>query len=263
YDPASSNADRGVPFMISEIGGIGWATEGGWSYGNGPKTLDEFYVRYKGTIDAMLDNPNLFGFCYTQLTDIEQERNGLFFYDRKPKFDPRKLHEITARQAAYERNEPVAPGPSVKTLAAKWKVLIGAKPDGKLSMPYKYLEEKPADDWMKEGFDDKAWKSGLAPFGHGNGTRTEWKTHEIYFRQTFEYDGSPLKNGAVVIRHNDNTEIYINGQEILGVKGSKGYGLNLVTEKLKAALKKGVNTIAVHSHEGGQGQWVDLALLAE
>ena len=73
FNPSASQADRGVPFMISEIGGIGWATEGGWSYGSGPKTLDEFYARYKGTIDAMLDNPNLFGFCYTQLTDIEQE----------------------------------------------------------------------------------------------------------------------------------------------------------------------------------------------
>ena len=92
--------------MVSEIGGIGWATEGGWGYGSGPKTLDEFYVRYQGTIDAMLDNPHLFGFCYTQLTDIEQEKNGLFYYDRKPKFDAKKLYEITSREAAYERNDP-------------------------------------------------------------------------------------------------------------------------------------------------------------
>ena len=39
--PAAAQTDRGVPFMISEIGGIGWATEGGWSYGEGPKTLDD------------------------------------------------------------------------------------------------------------------------------------------------------------------------------------------------------------------------------
>jgi hypothetical protein len=264
YDnPASSKADRGVPFMISEIGGIGWATEGGWSYGNGPKTLDEFYARYKGTIDALLDNPNLFGFCYTQLTDIEQERNGLYFYDRRPKFDPRKLHEITARPAAYERGEAVAPQPSVTTLDAKWRVLVGAEQDGKLSTPYKYATEKPGDDWVGEGFDDRVWKSGLAPFGNGNRTRTEWQTPELYFRKTFEYDGGPLKYGAVVIRHNDNTEIYINGQEILGVRGSKGYYMVMVTESLAKALKKGTNTIAVHSHEGGRGQWIDLAILAD
>ena len=39
--------DSGVPFMISEIGGIGWATEGGWGYGEGPKTLEAFYARYR------------------------------------------------------------------------------------------------------------------------------------------------------------------------------------------------------------------------
>ncbi len=258
-----SQADCGVPFMISEVGGIGWATEGGWSYGAGPKTIDEFYVRYQGTIDAMLDNPNLFGFCYTQLTDIEQERNGLFFYDRKPKFDVKKLHEITARQAAYERNEPVAPQPTVKTFDAKWKVLVGAQQDGKLSTPYKYVTEKPADDWLKERFADDAWKTGLAPFGNGNGTKTEWKTAEIYFRKTFDYDGHDLKNGAVVIRHNDSTEIYLNGEKIVGVRGSKGYYLILLTDEMKKALKKGTNTIAVHSHEGGKGQWIDLALLAD
>jgi len=263
FNPSSSQADRGVPFMISEIGGIGWATKGGWSYGSGPKTIDEFYARYKGTIDAMLDNPNLFGFCYTQLTDIEQEKNGLYYYDRKPKFDAKKLYEITARQAAYERGEPVAPQPAVKIFDANWKVLVGAVQDGKLSTPYRYVTEKPADDWMTEGFDDKAWKTGLAPFGSDGRARTEWKTTDIYFRKTFEFDGTDVKNGSVVIKHNDNTEIYINGQKILGVDGSKGYYMCMVTEKLKKALKKGANTIAVHSHEGGRGQHVDLAILVD
>jgi hypothetical protein len=59
----------------------------------------------------MLDNPNLFGFCYTQLTDIEQERNGLYFYDRKPKFDSKKLFQITSRPAAYERGAAMSPIP--------------------------------------------------------------------------------------------------------------------------------------------------------
>ncbi len=56
--------------MISEIGGIGWDVEGGWGYGGAPKSMEEFYARYQGTLDALLDNPNLFGFCYTQLTDV-------------------------------------------------------------------------------------------------------------------------------------------------------------------------------------------------
>jgi hypothetical protein len=37
----------------------------------------------------------------------------------------------------------------------------------------------------------------------------------------------------------------------------------LVTEQLQQALKKGANTIAVHSHEGGKGQFIDLAILVD
>ena len=129
--------------------------------------------------------------------------------------------------------------------------------------PHKPVTEKPADDWLKEGFDDSKWKTGLAPFASGGEKRTDWQTPEIYFRQTFEYDGGNLKNGAVVIRHNDNTEVYINGQKVLAVRGSGGYSLEIVTEEMKKALKKGTNTIAVHSHEGGKGQWVDLAILVD
>jgi hypothetical protein len=261
----TSQADFGVPFMISEIGGIGWATEGGWSYGNGPKTFDEFYARYKGTIDAMLDNPNLFGFCYTQLTDIEQEKNGLYYYNRKPKFDTGKIREITARQAAYERNEPAAPKPVLTVADAKWNVLVGALPDVKQSKPYQYTEERPAENWTSESFDDQLWKTGLAPFGQGDErVRTQWSSEDIYLRKTFEYDGGDLKNGGVVICHDEDTEVFINGQQILAVKGFIGnYRLKLATEALKKSLKPGKNTLAVHTHQTGGGQFVDLAILIE
>ena len=112
--------EEGLPFMISEFGGIGWETGTGWGYGNVPKTLDEFYARYQGLVDALLDNPNLFGFCYTQLTDVEQEHNGLYFYDRRPKFDVKRLHAITARQAAYEKTGPTAPLPAAARIR-RWR----------------------------------------------------------------------------------------------------------------------------------------------
>jgi len=263
YNPAVSSADRGVPFMISEVGGIGWATEGGWSYGKGPKTLDEFYTRYKGTIDAMLDNPNLFGFCYTQLTDIEQEKNGLYYYNRKAKFDAKKLHEITSRQAAYERQERQAPKPVVKTLDAKWKVLIGAVQDGKLNTPYRYVTDKPAGDWMKDGFDDKTWKTGLPPFSNQNNKQTQWKTTDIYCRKTFEFDGRNLKKGSIVLINNGQTEVYINGRKILSAKATRVYQMHMLTEDLKNTLRKGTNTIAIHSLKQRPAQYLDLAILIE
>ncbi len=94
----------GMPAFVSEYGGIKWSPDrnDGWGYGDAPKTEEEFIERYKGLTDALLDNPYMFAFCYTQLTDIEQEQNGLYTYDRKPKFDLSVIHAITSRKAAIE-----------------------------------------------------------------------------------------------------------------------------------------------------------------
>ena len=93
------------PFFVSEYGGIGWygSDKSAWGYGNSPKTLEEFYERYEKLTNALLDNPDMFGFCYTQLTNVEQEKNGIYFYDRKPKFDIMRIRKINVRKAAYEK----------------------------------------------------------------------------------------------------------------------------------------------------------------
>ena len=94
--------DGKMPFFVSEYGGIGWNVNAGWGYGNAPKTEEEFIDRLKGLTDVLLDNELMFGFCYTQLTDIEQEQNGLYTYDRKPKFDPEIIKNIISRKAKIE-----------------------------------------------------------------------------------------------------------------------------------------------------------------
>ena len=96
-----------LPFFISEYGGIKWAPraeegENAWGYGEGPQTEEEFFARYRGLTEALLRNPKMFGFCYTQLTDVEQEQNGVYFYSREPKFDPARFYEINAQKAAVE-----------------------------------------------------------------------------------------------------------------------------------------------------------------
>ena len=258
-----SSGDLGVPFMVSEIGGIGWRTEGGWSYGDGPKTEEAFFDRYRGTIDAMLDNPNLFGFCYTQLTDIEQEKNGLYDYQRRPKFEVAKLHEITSRQAAYERNEPEAPQPTRFKVEPKWDILLGAVQDGDRCKPYRYTTEKPAEGWVHDKFDDHGWKYGHSPFGNEiPGIRTPWNSKDIYLRNTFEYDGRSFSMAGLVIRHDEDTEVYANGVKLIEVHGFIGnYQLKLITDRLRPSLKIGKNTIALHTHQSFGGQYIDIALL--
>jgi beta-galactosidase/beta-glucuronidase len=85
------------PYFNSEFGGIWWNPEGkgnDWGYGDRPKSEAEFIERYRRTVQTMLDNPNLCGWCYTQLYDIEQECNGLYYYDRRPKFAPPLMEEL-------------------------------------------------------------------------------------------------------------------------------------------------------------------------
>ena len=103
---ANRQTYRGEPTFVSEYGGIYWNDSdenAGWGYGNAPKTREEFIERYKGLTDALLDNEYMLGFCYTQLYDIEQEQNGLYTYDRRPKFDPEIIKKINERTAAIEK----------------------------------------------------------------------------------------------------------------------------------------------------------------
>ena len=97
---------NGEPTFVSEYGGIRWSIDendlNAWGYGNAPKTKTEFIERYKGLTDALLDNDMMFGFCYTQLYDIEQEQNGLYTYSRKPKFDTATFRGINSRKAKIE-----------------------------------------------------------------------------------------------------------------------------------------------------------------
>lgn len=95
--------DGKLPMFVSEYGGIRWMEdEKGWGYGVGPRTAEEFLKRYEGLTTALLRNPEHMGFCYTQLTDVEQEQNGLYTYDRKPKFDPALIAAINRQKAAVE-----------------------------------------------------------------------------------------------------------------------------------------------------------------
>ncbi len=100
---------RGQPFMVSEFGGIWWnpdAREGeaSWGYGNRPASIEEFYRRFEGLCNVLLDDPRMFGYCYTQLTDVYQEQNGIYKFDRSAKFDLARLHAIQTRPAAIERS---------------------------------------------------------------------------------------------------------------------------------------------------------------
>ncbi len=86
---------RGEPVLVTEFGGVALEGSGGWNYGQ-VATVEELVRSYAEMIDALLQDP-VEGFCYTQLTDIEQERNGLLTFDRRPKIEPSVLRPLTQR----------------------------------------------------------------------------------------------------------------------------------------------------------------------
>ena len=102
---------KGEPVFMSEYGGIrvelrdenAENTKEAWGYGNAARSLEEFYERYEGLTTALIDNPKMLGFCYTQLTDVEQELNGIYNYDRTEKFDAERLYKINTKVAAIEK----------------------------------------------------------------------------------------------------------------------------------------------------------------
>lgn len=98
----------GQPVFVSEYGGIKWETDKSiksWGYGEDVKTPEEFAQRYCGLTEALIQNKKMFGFCYTQLYDIEQEQNGLYTYERKRKFEDeiyQRIKETNMKTAAIE-----------------------------------------------------------------------------------------------------------------------------------------------------------------
>ncbi|MBR5011693.1 MAG: beta-galactosidase, partial [Clostridia bacterium] len=106
--PRNSRKQEGLFTFMSEFGGIWWdpnAPERGWGYGGvsmRPTSVEEFVERYRGLVTAMLENKGISAFCYTQLTDVEQEVNGLYTYDRKAKFPVEVIREINTQKAAIE-----------------------------------------------------------------------------------------------------------------------------------------------------------------
>lgn len=96
--------------MVTEYGGIAFTNIGiqgkmggmqTWGYHSKVTDEEAFFARFKGVTDGVREIPYCQGYCYTQLTDVMQEINGLLTPDRRPKMDVERVREIN--QAAAGR----------------------------------------------------------------------------------------------------------------------------------------------------------------
>ncbi len=110
---------KGQAVNVSEFGGISfgredrppvketWLSEEDWGYGRGESDETLFVERYRELAETIMSSGKISGFCYTQLYDVEQEKNGLYFFDRRSKFSltaMRTLCEINSRRAECEKD---------------------------------------------------------------------------------------------------------------------------------------------------------------
>ncbi|MGP9744037.1 glycoside hydrolase family 2 protein [Brachybacterium sp. AOP29-B2-41] len=110
----------GQPYFVSEYGGIWWneqeareaqeAERAGnnaaesWGYGERVRSEEELYTRFEGLTRVLLEDPLMFGYCYTQMTDVFQEKNGVVDFDRGRKLDLARLRAVQEKPAAYEQD---------------------------------------------------------------------------------------------------------------------------------------------------------------
>ena len=183
---------------------------------------------------------------------MEVEVNGLMTYDRAVM----KMDEQRITEAAKKLYGPPPPMPVFKDVVASSR---------EQPQTWAYTTEKPAAGWEKPGFDASGWKTGPGGFGTrntpGTNVRTVWNTPEIWARREVEVPAGAMKDPHLVVHHDEDAEVYING--VLAAKLS-GYTSEYVEVPLspeaKAALKPGKNTIAVHVKQTGGGQYIDVGI---
>ncbi len=115
HHPKHSAPYKGEAYMIDEFGGIQWikamkaaevaGEEEFWGYGKPPRTIEEFYKRLEEQVNVILSLDHITGFCYTQIVDVELEKNGIYTYDRALKFDMEKIKKIFTKSREQAKQE--------------------------------------------------------------------------------------------------------------------------------------------------------------
>lgn len=257
--PGMRPVEKDRVVVLGEFGGLGmpvkghtWQGEKNWGYVSF-ETKDALTNAYVDLLTKMrpLIGQGLAAAVYTQTSDVEIEVNGLLTYDRK-------IVKMDLDAIAAAANRLYLPPPKVTTLVETSQFK---------AQTWRYTTSKPAGDWMQTTFDDSAWKSGPGGFGTkgtpGAVVRTTWDSNDIWIRRTMNVDRLP-KEGDVglSIHHDEDAEIYINGQLVKKVAGYvSGYNLLTLDRAALKAIKPGKNTVAVHCRQTRGGQFIDVGLI--
>ncbi|MBD5211427.1 MAG: glycoside hydrolase family 2 [Bacteroidales bacterium] len=227
------------------------------------ETKGDFTDYFNMLCDELMDlyHMGLNAAVYTQIADVEIEKNGILTYDRKVlKTDnPAKLRSKIEEVIALPHSD-MHVTPIISTSGShryKWR--------------YNTSSNVPAH-WQETGFDDSSWPVGEAAFGANVGSSqnlvgTNWNTNRIVMRRWFKIgDLTPeeIETLRFVTFHDDDIEIYINGVWAASRTGFTGGYIPVdISDAAKAAIRPGEwNLIAILGKQGSGGQIMDLGISA-
>ena len=258
---AATNAVNERVASCGEFGGINLFIEGHMWAGSDVNyttvedadTYTNLYDHYTDRLQELQKEKGLWMSVYTQITDVEQECNGILTYDRKV------LKVSPAQQAALRAN-------ILRTVNSRYKDATTIVPAGDeaSSIQWKYTTTEPAADWFATDFDASSWKTGNAGFGGGG--RTSWSSSDIWIRRSFtinNFDADRMRDLRLWLFHDEDAEIYINDKLALKVTGynTKYEQWPLLPEALQALKLDGTsNVIAIHCKQTTGGQFIDCGL---
>jgi hypothetical protein len=243
--------------VLGEFGGLGlpveghtWLDKNNWGYRNFTNKAD-LQRNYERLIRQLPDliSQGLAAAVYTQTTDVEIEVNGLLTYDREVvKFDIDRIAKLHSQLYGKPQRSKVII-PTAEAGPQKWRMITA----------------KPNDGWEQFGFDDSSWKevdSGIGGETPPNTViRTQWKTPDIWVRRSFEIDSTKLNDPHLRIYHDEDCEVFLNGQKVATFTGYVPQYFNEPLGDAKKFLKPGRNVIAIHCHQTGGGQYIDAGIV--
>jgi len=249
--------------VLGEFGGLGlpleghtWQGKDNWGY-RSFTAKEDLHRAYVGLLSALrpMIAQGVSAAVYTQTTDVEIEVNGLMTYDRS-------ILKMDADAIAKAARKLYLPPPKVTTLVPTSE---------QAAQMWRFTTDKPADDWSKPDFDDSNWNSALGGFGEpttpGSVVKTTWKTNDIWLRREFDLksQGITLKSLhdlALRIHYDEDTEVFLNGELIAKTTGYTTQYIEVpLDEAARKHLRSGKNTLAVHCHQTGGGQYIDVGLV--
>jgi hypothetical protein len=261
--PTGAPAEKDRALVLGEFGGLGlpvkghtWQEKKSWGY-RGFKDAGALTLAYEALLAELKPyiSRGLSAAIYTQITDVENEVNGLVTYDRavvkmgraRPPEAADQLYRITPDSFKFR-----AIVPTSQQAPQQWH----------------YTTDEPAKGWAELDFEDGSWPEGAAGFGDpeaiGAIVRTKWTGEEIWLRKKFTLSGKDISNLYLIIYHDfeQETHVYLNGELIAeGPEHQFAYTLFDLDDTAKAMLREGENVLAVRGRRPGRRQYVDVGLL--